>query len=273
MAWGLMDQFWGMFSPEAWHSFSPPESNKAMAAMPEVPLAAVGAYLVMVFGGQYVMKNRDPIAAKPLFRLWNFLLAAFSIFGTYKVVPTFVAVVLSTPHSELLCGKPLDVFFTGDVGFWKLTFMLSKFPELIDTFWLVIQKKPVIFLHWYHHVTVLLYCWYSWLEFVPPDTWFCVMNYTVHSVMYSYYFLTTFESLRFVRKLGNYITMAQIAQMVVGFGIAISGLVAVYVQGRRDCTWKQSNMVACGLMYASYFLLFARFFVNKKSKTKKSKTA
>ena len=37
-------------------------------------------------------------------------------------------------------------------------FMLSKFPELVDTVLLVLRGRPVPFLHWYHHITVLLYC-------------------------------------------------------------------------------------------------------------------
>ena len=39
----------------------------------------------------------------------------------------------------------------------------------------------------YHHVTVLLYTWYSYSEYIAPARWFVVMNYTIHSLMYTYY--------------------------------------------------------------------------------------
>jgi hypothetical protein len=41
----------------------------------------------------------------------------------------------------------------------------------------------------YHHVTVLIYCWYSFTEYTAPARWFVVMNFVVHSIMYSYYAL------------------------------------------------------------------------------------
>ena len=44
-------------------------------------------------------------------------------------------------------------------GFWATMFVLSKVPELGDTMFVVLRKQPLIFLHWYHHATVLVYCW------------------------------------------------------------------------------------------------------------------
>lgn len=36
-------------------------------------------------------------------------------------------------------------------------------------------------------MTVLLYSWYSYAEYNSAARWFIVMNYIVHSTMYSYY--------------------------------------------------------------------------------------
>mmetsp|Transcript_21759 Transcript_21759/g.39484 ORF Transcript_21759/g.39484 Transcript_21759/m.39484 type:complete len:87 (+) Transcript_21759:710-970(+) len=71
--------------------------------------------------------------------------------------------------------------------------LIQNVSELVDTFFIVIHKKPLIFLHWYHHITVLLYCWHSYVTTSPPGIFFVVMNYSVHATMYGYYFFNGHE--------------------------------------------------------------------------------
>ena len=58
----------------------------------------------------------------------------------------------------------------------------------------MLRKQKLIFLHWYHHITVLIYCWYSFSQYTAPARWFVVMNFVVHSIMYTYY---AFRALRY----------------------------------------------------------------------------
>ena len=74
-------------------------------------------------------------------------------------------------------------------GLWCMLFVLSKIPEFGDTFFIVIHKKKLMFLHWYHHISVLLCCWHSFISKAPTGLFFGTMNYGVHSIMYFYYFL------------------------------------------------------------------------------------
>jgi hypothetical protein len=37
--------------------------------------------------------------------------------------------------------------------------VVGRFAELIDTAFLVLRKRTVNLLHWYHHASVLYYCW------------------------------------------------------------------------------------------------------------------
>ncbi len=93
-----------------------------------------------------------------------------------------VLTVLSTTY---LCNFLSFIENNRVCGFWTWMFILSKVPELGDTVFIVLRKQKLIFLHWYHHVTVLLYTWYSFAGFVAPGRWFITMNYMVHSIMYS----------------------------------------------------------------------------------------
>lgn len=45
-------------------------------------------------------------------------------------------------------------------AFWTTMFSFSKAIELVDTAFVVLRKRPLIFLHYYHHATVLVYVWY-----------------------------------------------------------------------------------------------------------------
>jgi elongation of very long chain fatty acids protein 6 len=146
--------------------------------------------------------------------------------------------------------------------------------ELIDTFFIVIHKKPLIFLHWYHHITVLLYCWHSYVAMSPTGLYFVVMNYAVHSSMYFYYFLVATKSKpNWLNPM--FITACQILQMIGGVSITLTGL---YFQktAHKDgyiCRINSENNTAAMVMYGSYLFLFSQFFLKRYlPKGKKVKT-
>ena len=145
--------------------------------------------------------------------------------------------------------------------------------ELFDTFFIVIHKKPLIFLHWYHHITVLLYCWHSYVTTSPPGIFFVVMNYSVHASMYGYYFLM---AMRLRPKWFNpmIITTFQISQMVVGVAVTMLGF--YYYSKDPKCKIENENNTAAFVMYGSYLFLFLQFFIGRyfkpKAATKKQKS-
>merc|ERR1711871_623123 len=169
-----------------------------------------------------------------------------------------------------LCAKPtLDLAGPSGIGF--LVFTMSKVPELVDTVLLIVQRKNVMFLHWYHHITVLLYTWKAYSDGSVIGSWMACMNYTVHAVMYTYYCLNYVGLRSYLRILRPFITGLQLAQMVAGI-LIVAG--AHYFNGQPGgCPHvTDSSIFYGGLMYFSYFLLFLEFFwKNYVSKpTKKS---
>jgi elongation of very long chain fatty acids protein 6 len=140
------------------------------------------------------------------------------------------------------------------------------YSELFDTFFILIHKKKLIFLHWYHHITVLLYCWHSYVTHTPSGIFFVNMNYGVHSVMYFYYFLM---AIKIRPPWAMMVTFLQISQMFVGVAFTILGFIYV---GTDNCTISHSNNMAAFLMYGSYLVLFLQFFISRyfvKSSKKK----
>lgn len=144
-------------------------------------------------------------------------------------------------------------------GFWTWLFVLSKLPELGDTIFIVLRKQPLIFLHWYHHITVLIYSWFSYTEYTSSARWFIVMNYCVHSVMYSYYALRAmgYKPPRFISMV---ITAMQLTQMIVGCTINLWAYDYLQTMHPSACNISPINIKLSIAMYFSYFVLFARFF-------------
>ncbi len=132
----------------------------------------------------------------------------------------------------------------------------------------MLRKRPLIFLHWYHHATVLLCSWFGHITFTPA-LYFVGINFTIHAVMYSYFFLM---SLHAVPKWFNpkWLTAAQISQMFVGlYVIAASTYYKSY--SARGCAIAPGMLLAIWLMYATYLYLFVDFFVKRYFGSKKQK--
>jgi elongation of very long chain fatty acids protein 6 len=185
------------------------------------------AYVVVIFGIQWLMKDEKIKGfelRKPLI-IWNILLAAFSIIGALNVVPAHFATLMTHGLAADMCTTTSEI-----ANPWVCLFCLSKIPELIDTLFLVLRKRPVIFLHWYHHIATLLYCWDAWAIQIPNGGWFALMNLVIHSIMYSYFAMTAY-GVRFSNPTRLMITALQISQMF--FGLLIVGHNLVAIAGMR----------------------------------------
>jgi len=225
-----------------------------------VPLCyyASALYLAVIFGGQAYMSTRQRFEMRRFLTAWNVMLAAFSIFGFARTLPELIHVLFSIPRGmyHSVCSSSY-VEVDRVSGFWSSLFVLSKVPELGDTIFIVLRKQQLRFLHWYHHLTVLIYSWYSFSEYSGQARWFIVMNYLVHSMMYSYYALKAMR-FRVPRGVAMFITSIQLVQMVVG--CVVNYIVYVMKEDGLECHVSDRNIKLSFLMYTSYFVLFAHFF-------------
>jgi elongation of very long chain fatty acids protein 6 len=211
-------------------------------------------YIIAIFGGQKLMESRKPYALDwPLF-VWNFALAVFSILGFVRMTPEMWWSVSSNSFAYSICTASFAQSIT---GFWTEKFAMSKVVEFGDTAFIVLRKRPLIFLHWYHHITVLVYTWHAYKDHTASGRWFIWMNYFVHAFMYSYYAIRALN-IR-VPKIGAMIvTILQLIQMVVGVYIGIT-VYGIKTAG-KPCQQTWNNLYFSFTIYFSYFLLFCNFF-------------
>ncbi len=213
-------------------------------------------YVVTIFGGKYYMDKRPRFDLRPALALWSLILGIFSIFGAIRTIPELAYVINKYGFDFSVCNPS---YFNGPTSFWAFMFTISKVYELGDTIFIVLRKQNLIFLHWYHHITTLIYVWYSYTDHLGPGRWFMVMNYTVHSFMYTYY---AFRAMRFriPRPLSMVITSMQIMQMFIG--LAVNSW-AYHVKGSGGfCQARFINLRYSIMMYFSYMVLFSFFFYN-----------
>jgi len=240
---------------------------KFMAARWDIPGCFVVGYLIMV----YVTRNKIPAhpfggIVDSLFALWNLGLSVFSTWGFWNMIWSLKEGAETNGLQFTICADVASFMpFAKDrpVMLALCLFCLSKIPELGDTVFLVLKRKPVRFLQWYHHATVMLFCWLALSTEYTPGLWFAATNYFVHSVMYLYFCLMTFKSLQWILKLiAPFITIIQIAQMV--WGLIVNGIAVTTYFTTGNCQIKAVTVYAAVVMYASYFWLFSQLFLESR---------
>ncbi len=215
-------------------------------------------YVVSVFSLKRYMRHRERYNLRfPLF-MWSLSLSLFSMVGFVVSGVRHVTHLFHSGWESSVCD---DVFTTGRPGLWAFLFCFSKLPELTDTYFIIARKQRLIFLHWYHHITVFVYCWYNYGYQTNPAQWFITLNYFVHSIMYLYYAVRASGRFRPPIWVNMIITVLQILQMVLGVYINLY----IYVRMAQDSNWKcdrttYSFLYLSSAMYFSYFVLFAHFF-------------
>ncbi|CAF1005593.1 unnamed protein product [Rotaria sordida] len=225
-------------------------------------------YIIAIFIGQTWMRKRDEkFELRKLLIIWNTILTIFSFWGACRCVPELIYTLTNYGFLYSVCDPS---FKKGITGLWSWLFMASKVPETLDTLFIVLRRQPLIFLHWYHHATVLVYCFYSYAMFVSTGRWFISMNYCVHTIMYGYFALRA-ARIRLPRFLQQFITILQLIQMIIGCFINLAAL--NYKQHGYLCATSDINIKLSLALYASYLILFVHFFYTsylQKDSMKKS---
>ncbi|KAL5243377.1 hypothetical protein ACI65C_010787 [Semiaphis heraclei] len=157
-------------------------------------LSILIAYLLFVLKiGPKMMENREPFKIKRIMMAYNILQTIYNIFIVSEVfitpgLYTYLLMNVCSPDESESNSRIINVFYAQS---WH--YVVSKIFDLLDTVFFVLRKKQshISFLHVYHHVNMVVTSW-TFLRFIKGQQGaICgVFNAMIHSIMYSYYFLS-----------------------------------------------------------------------------------
>lgn len=216
-------------------------------------------YYPLLCAGIAFMRNRSPFVLRIPLVVWNILLSFVSGYGAFHIA-YYVYNSKRSTH-DLVCNH--EETYTSEIAWIVALFNATKILEWGDTIFLVLKKRKIIFLHWFHHLLTFLYCWHATMYSTRSDSsglWFAGMNLFVHWIMYLYYGLA---AMKIRLPFSWIITVIQTVQMVIGCSVL------AYSPWCRD-SWKNNwhGNILAGIMYSIYLYLFAQLLQRKVSSKK-----
>jgi hypothetical protein len=231
-------------------------------------IVASVAYIILIFGIKALMEYRKPFELKRELFLWNAAIGLFSLMGFIRTAPEFFTVLMG----EQGFYRSICIRNGGNMpmAFWSLTFILSKYVELGDTLFIVLRKRPLVFIQWYHHCMTLIMCWINAPYIEPISRYYVVMNYGVHSLMYPYFALKALD-VHVPRGISNFITTCQLTQMLIG--LFVNMFTAYLMNSGYECYRHPVSMRLSFVVYGSFTILFGKLFKDVIAKSRRASKA
>ena len=140
------------------------DAQRFFASHPMLPTVIVAAYIALVKQGPHWMASRPPFQLRTISRWWNIGIAIFSIGGAIVCVPHLASQLSAHGFWYSVCADVYQLAGYGAPALWAALFTWSKLFELFDTALLVLKKRQVITLHWFHHASVIGFAWAAWVQ-------------------------------------------------------------------------------------------------------------
>ncbi|XP_065363311.1 uncharacterized protein LOC135956688 [Calliphora vicina] len=232
--------------------------------LPMVVILTSYLAFVLHYGPKW-MEHRQAFQLKYIMRVYN----------AVQVVANILLFVYGIPNSygqknfSFTC-QPVDPTNT-EPWMMRLLYItygyyLTKYLDLFDTIFIVLRKKDqqISFLHVYHH-TGMVFGVYVFMTFLPGShsTMLGLINLLVHTVMYSYYFVTSMTPVKETLWWKRHITQLQLVQ----FGYLTVHFLLVIV--RNTCAHPLAVAFVGFMQNIFMFALFFEFYY--KAYLKKSK--
>jgi len=225
---------------------------------PWLMLTIITCYLVFVLSiGPRFMRHRPAYSLKYILLVYNLYQALLNGWFTIMLLMVEGALDMAVRHA---CHPPNP----WDTPYYRLAadmiwyFIISKVSDLLDTVFLVLKKKNdhISFLHVYHHTNMVIFTW-TYLKFIQDPHGLLVgwLNASVHTVMYSYYFLAALgPHMRKYLWWKKYITKFQMVQfmMIIGY------MTSLMLMGCKISARFAYFLIFQGV---TFFILFTNFYI------------
>ncbi|KAG6336573.1 hypothetical protein ID866_2511 [Astraeus odoratus] len=239
-----------------------------------VVTTALASYLAIIFGTQELMRYRPPQQLNALFRIHNAFLSIGSLILLALMMEEVTGLFLSSTMYSTMCAESS---WTPKLEFYYMINYYFKYIELLDTVFLALKKKPLAFLHVFHHSATALLC-FTQLNGKTSVSWVVIsLNLFVHVVMYYYYYATAGGAKIWWKK---YLTTMQIIQFVIDLFVVYFGTYQHFAHSHwrwlphiSNCAGTETAaLFGCGLL-SSYLVLFINFYIQTYKKPAKARKA
>ncbi|KAH8279850.1 hypothetical protein KR054_008749, partial [Drosophila jambulina] len=227
-------------------------------------------YLVFVLKlGPKLMEERKAFELRGIIKAYNVVQIVYNtVTFTYYAHFMFVLRAVSL---QCMVSLPPDHEYKDRERFITNLYLINKFMDLLDTVFFVLRKKhkQITFLHVFHHVVLVV------LSYVIPTLYgaggptlpMAFLNQVVHSIMYTYYLLTSISpAAQASLWWKKYITIIQLIQ----FALIILQCINVLVQ--PNCDAPRPVAYVFGSFSVALAVMFSKFYFKTYIKPSKRKS-
>ncbi|KAJ1678932.1 Fatty acyl-CoA elongase/Polyunsaturated fatty acid specific elongation enzyme [Spiromyces aspiralis] len=229
-------------------------------------------YLLVTFGGRALMRSREPFKLRGITQAHNLMLSVLSAVLLAMFVQALAPMIRQHGLYYAICDRNS---WTQRLELLYYLNYLTKWLEFADTLLLVLKKKPLQFLHVYHHSLTMVLC-FTQLQGTTSVSWVVVsLNLFVHVIMYYYYFRVAQGAKLWWKQ---WVTTIQIIQFIIDLGFVYfctyQLVVFRYIPHLPhcgDCHGSESAAAYGCFLLSSYLFLFVQFFKRSYGKVKAKK--